>query len=137
MNETWPEQLPIAQVRIARATSNLAPIQKFYCDGLGLSLLRQFQDHEGYSGIVLGLPGLAYQLEFTQGPAHGPLRLPDPDDLLVFYIPHRPTIGRLVVRLGALGYRAVVPANPYWEAHGVTIPDPDGWRIVLVESPGL
>jgi hypothetical protein len=36
-----------------------------------------------------------------------------------------------------LGYRAVVPANPYWEAHGVTIPDPDGWRIVLVESPGL
>jgi len=26
----------------------------------------------------------------------------------------------------------VEPANPYWKKHGVTVADPDGFRVVLV-----
>jgi hypothetical protein len=26
----------------------------------------------------------------------------------------------------------VAPANPYWAAHGMTVEDPDGFRVVLV-----
>jgi hypothetical protein len=25
-----------------------------------------------------------------------------------------------------------MPANPYWAEHGVTVEDPDGFRVVLV-----
>jgi hypothetical protein len=31
----------------------------------------------------------------------------------------------------------VVPENPYWEERGITIEDPDGWRVVLMNTPGL
>lgn len=137
MIDKWPDSLPIAQIRIARASHNLALIQKFYCDGLGLKLLGQFQNHEGYSGLMIGLPSQHYHLEFTAHQSDTAPRQNNPDDLLVFYIPNRQTIGRLVVRLGAMGYHAVAPQNPYWETHGVTIPDPDGWRVVLVENKGI
>jgi hypothetical protein len=33
-----------------------------------------------------------------------------------------------------MGYDEVEPENPYWKNAGVTIEDPDGWRIVLQNS---
>src|SRR5260221_128950 len=36
-----------------------------------------------------------------------------------------------------LGYPAVPPHNPYWAGGGVTIPDPDGWRVVLMARRGI
>lgn len=133
---TWPKQLPVMQVRIARATDNLEKILHFYRDGLGLNVIGSFQNHDGYSGLMLGLPERHYHLEFTEQADHT-RPAPDRDDLLVLYIPDKQAIGRLVVRLGALGYYPVAPANPFWEDQGVTIPDPDGFHVVLVESDGL
>lgn len=41
-------------------------------------------------------------------------------------------------RLSAQGYEPVDAENPYWtQAGAVTVPDPDGWRVVLVPSSGL
>ena len=31
-----------------------------------------------------------------------------------------------------LGGDPVEPANPYWAEHGLTLEDPDGFRVVLV-----
>jgi hypothetical protein len=36
-----------------------------------------------------------------------------------------------------LGYAAVAPENPYWNERGITIEDPDGWRVVLMNTPGI
>jgi ribosomal protein S18 acetylase RimI-like enzyme len=38
-------------------------------------------------------------------------------------------VAEVVARLGA---RPVAAVNPYWTAHGVTLEDPDGFRVVLV-----
>lgn len=132
----WPKLLPVVQVRVARATDNLEKITQFYRDGLGLSVIGSFQDHDGYSGVMLGLPGRDYHLEFTENSSQNRPQ-PDKDDLLVLYIPDKQAIGRMVVRLGALGFYPVPPANPFWEERGVTIPDPDGFHIVLVEGAGF
>ena len=35
-------------------------------------------------------------------------------------------------RLQSMGYPQVEPENGYWKELGVTIEDPDGWRIVLM-----
>lgn len=55
----------------------------------------------------------------------------------VFYINDKAVIERIAIRLSELGYDSVEAENPYWSDKGITIEDPDGWRIVLMNSPGI
>ncbi len=131
------ENWPVVQVRIARPTAQLDKVVSFYREGLGLKIIDSFEGHAGYSGVMLGLPGHSYHLEFTTHTEGSPCPAPTRDNLLVFYIPDQTVINNLVERLGAMGYNPVAPENPYWEAQGVTIEDPDGWRIVLMNTEGI
>jgi catechol 2,3-dioxygenase-like lactoylglutathione lyase family enzyme len=137
-SETWPAAFQVWQVRVARPTDRLDEVVRFYRDGLGLVELSRFEDHAGYSGVMLGLPGSAYHLEFTSHVDGSPCPAPTKDNLLVLYIPSREAIARTVDRLGAMGYPPVTAENPYWDEHdAVTIEDPDGWRLVLVPTHGI
>ena len=134
----WPAGFEVRQVRIARPTDRLAEIVTFYRDGLGLTELFRFDGHAGYDGVMLGLPGSAYHLEFTQHVDGSPCPAPTRDNLLVFYVPDRSAIERVVARLSGMGHRPVEAENPFWtEAAATTIEDPDGWRVVLVPSEGF
>lgn len=124
----------VAQVRIARPTDRLEEVVRFYHEGLGLPVIGSFSGHEGYDGVMLGLPGASYHLEFTRHVAGSPGAAPSRDNLLVFYIPDGVVRGEVVRRLGAMGFPEVEPENPYWKGRGVTIADPDGWRVVLFEG---
>jgi hypothetical protein len=138
MQEQWPEELPVVQVRFARPTDRLQEVERFYCEGIGLKKLGEFKGHKGYDGIMIGLPGLAYHLEFTQHEQGGPCPAPSKDNLLVLYLPDQARIQAIVQRLTQLGYPEVEPENPYWREKGaVTIADPDGWRLVLMPSAGI
>ncbi len=44
---------------------------------------------------------------------------------------------RKVEHLRALGREPVEPENPYWAAKGFTFEDPDGWRVVLMNTAGI
>jgi catechol 2,3-dioxygenase-like lactoylglutathione lyase family enzyme len=116
------------QVRIARQTGQLDEVVAFYRDGLGLPELTRFVDHDGYSGVMLDLPGTGAHLEFT-ATEHVVPPTPHVEDLLVLYVGHRKEVDRLIARAGV---SPVPSANPYWDRVGVTIPDPDGCRVVLV-----
>lgn len=133
----WPENLNAVQVRVARPTDRLQEVVRFYRDGLGLRVIGSFDGHSGYSGVMLGLPGHEYHLEFTEHEEGSPCPAPSKDNLLVFYIPDKESIDRLVERLAAMNHSPVAPENPYWAAHGVTFEDPDGWRIVLMNTSGI
>jgi len=137
MTNEWPKDLPISQVRIARPTDKLEEVLRFYSEGLGLKIVGSFREHDGYSGYMLGLPGTDYHLEFTQHAAGSPWPAPSRDNLLVFYIPEKAAVERIAARLSALGYPSVEAENPYWSEKGVTIEDPDSWRVVLMNSPGI
>ena len=139
MNGEWPESLPVAQVRVARPTGRLRELVEFYCEGIGLAVIGSFEGHAGYSGVMLGLPGNDYHLEFTEHEAGrgAPCRPPDADHLLVLYIPERAAVERVAARLAAMGYAAVAPENPYWQERGLTFADPDGWRVVLMNTAGI
>ena len=137
MTNEWPKDLPISQVRIARPTDKLEEVLRFYSEGLGLKIVGSFREHDGYSGYMLGLPGTDYHLEFTQHAAGSPCPAPSNDNLLVLYIPEKAAVERIAARLSALGYPSVEAENPYWSEKGVTIEDPDGWRVVLMNSPGM
>ncbi len=121
-----------AQVRIARPTDKFEEVIDFYENGLGLKRIGDFQGHRGYEGVILGLPDVHYHLEFTRHIDGSPCPAPTKDNLLVFYITNKQEIEKVARRLEKMGYPEVEPENPYWEEKGVTIEDPDGWRIVLM-----
>jgi len=136
-DDAWPAELPVAQVRVARPTDRLDEVVRFYRDGLGLREIGSFRGHAGYDGIMLGLPGSAYQLEFTHHVDGSPCPAPTADNLLVLYIPNPEALAVVADRLATLGYHPVPPENPYWQREGVTISDPDGWRVVLMNTAGM
>lgn len=116
------------QVRFARHTDRFDQVVAFYRDGLGLPEIGRFEGHEGYDGVFLDLPGTGAHLELTTGGEHrGPE--PHPETLLVLYIGSEAAAAAVVARVGA---EPVEPANPYWAENGVTLEDPDGFRVVLV-----
>lgn len=125
---------PVAQIRIARPTDKLEEVVRFYREGLGLKVLGSFSGHEGYDGVMLGLPDAGVHLEFTRHAAGSPGQAPSRDNLLVLYIPERAAIARIRERLAAMGYPEVEPENPYWKGRSTTIADPDGWRVVLFDG---
>jgi ribosomal protein S18 acetylase RimI-like enzyme len=124
-------------LRIARHTERLDELVVFYRDGLGLTEIGGFRDHDGYDGVFLEVPGTGAHLELTAGGGHG-APVAHPESLLVLYLGDAEAVEQV---LGRLGVPPVAPANPYWAEHGVTVEDPDGFRVVLVperwdEEPG-
>jgi catechol 2,3-dioxygenase-like lactoylglutathione lyase family enzyme len=116
------------QLRVARHTERLDELVAFYRDGLGLTEVGGFRDHDGYDGVFLAVPGTGAHLELTAGGDHGAPE-PHPESLLVLYLGDQEAVARVAARLAA---DPVAPANPYWAEHGSTFEDPDGFRVVLV-----
>ena len=132
----WPESLSVAQVRVARPTDQLAAVETFYSQHLGLPVIYRFSGHAGYDGVMLGLPGTDYHLEFTAHADGSPCPAPTADNLLVLYFHGDAQMYDTVERLAAAGHRPVEAENPYWAGVGaMTFEDPDGWRVVLVPKP--
>jgi catechol 2,3-dioxygenase-like lactoylglutathione lyase family enzyme len=119
------------KIRVARSTDQLDAVTRFYREGLGLSELFRFADHDGFDGVMLGAPGAQYHLEFTHAHAHRAGRAPTADNLLVFYMPDERQWQDAVERLKRSGHEPVASFNPYWDRDGVTFEDPDGYRVVL------
>jgi catechol 2,3-dioxygenase-like lactoylglutathione lyase family enzyme len=132
-----PENLPVLKVRVARPTNRLYEVVAFYHDCLGLPVIESFHSHAGYSGGMLGLHGHDYHLEFTQHEEDTTRPAQTKDNLLVFYVPSLEATTLLVSRFQRFGHMPVPPENPYWAERGFTFEDPDGWRIVLMNSRGL
>jgi catechol 2,3-dioxygenase-like lactoylglutathione lyase family enzyme len=131
MSEPNQQLLAGAHLRIARPTDNLDAVVRFYTVGLGFEELYRFTDHDGFDGVMLGLEGAAYHLEFTLKAGHSAGRAPTEDNLLVFYLPDAGGFSASKAAMEAAGYQPVPAFNPYWDVRGVTFEDPDGYRVVL------
>ena len=133
----WPDHLTVRRVRVARPTERLEEVVHFYTGVLGLPLLGGFEDHDGYDGAFVGMPGWEYHLEFTRHRDGSPCPAPTRDNLLVLYLADRDDTAALARRLDEFGCAPVTAENPYWEQTGaITIEDPDGWRLVVTVPPG-
>ena len=116
------------QLRVARHTERLEEVVRFYRYGIGLKEIGGFQDHDGYDGVFLAVPGSGTHLELTAGGAHG-APAPHPESLLVLYLGDEEAVRATASRLGV---DPIPPANTFWDEHGLTFEDPDGFRVVLV-----
>jgi catechol 2,3-dioxygenase-like lactoylglutathione lyase family enzyme len=123
-----PRSAPLVATRVARVTADLAAARAFYAEGIGLPVVTTFEDHEGWSGVILGLPDARHQLELTAHRTHAPV-VGGPDDLLVLTLADRTAVAEILDRLGRP--EGVLPANPWWHARARTVLDPDGQRVAL------
>ena len=120
-----------AHLRVARPTDDLEAVTRFYVDAFGFERLGGFSDHDGFDGVMLGHPGAGHHLEFTHERGVRVGRAPTREHLLVLYVPDEAEWERAVERARDAGVEPVASANPYWDRHGVTFEDPDGYRVVL------
>ncbi|ADD42591.1 VOC family protein [Stackebrandtia nassauensis] len=123
-----------AHVRIARPSTNLQAAERFWVEGLGLDVLWRVDpatdDHTEYALLMVGWTDAAWHLELADHPGEPVKPTPTDEDLLVIYL-NGPVPDELVERLERCGGRRVTARNPYWDEWGVTIEDPDGYRLVL------
>ncbi|WLQ34814.1 VOC family protein [Streptomyces castrisilvae] len=120
-------------VRLARPSLDLAAAERFWVAGLGLTVL--FRADAGrapgaHDLLMVGHPDASWHLELTSGGDHPVRPRPTDDDLLVLYLDGA-VPDELVARLLASGGTRVTSPNPYWNEWGVTVEDPDGYRVVL------
>jgi hypothetical protein len=124
----------IRAVRVARPTDRLAEVVAFYRDVVGLGVIGGFDDHDGYTGVMLGLPDGMVHLELTTHVDGSPGEVPSADDLLVLYCDEAER-RRIEQRMATHSVRPVSSANPYWSTVGaLTLADPDGRRLVIASA---
>ncbi|GAA1518342.1 VOC family protein [Streptomyces albidochromogenes] len=129
---SWPEHLDVGAVRFARPTARYDDVVAFYRDDVGLPVLGQWRGHEGYDGVLFGLPGTPVHMEITQHGAPPRIPEPHPENQLVLYVRGPQAVDAAVRRLRERGHEPVRAANPYWPDRGaVLFADPDGWLVVL------
>lgn len=121
----------VPKLRVARPSDDLDALTAFYCNGLGFEILARFEGHDGFDGMILGLAGAPYHLEFTHADGHHAGRAPTPDNLMVLYLPDPSAWRQAILRMHSAGFDPVPSFNPYWDRQGVTFEDPDGYRVVL------
>jgi catechol 2,3-dioxygenase-like lactoylglutathione lyase family enzyme len=118
-------------LRIARPCTDLAAAERFYVQGLGLDLLyRIAADGEGeHDLLILGWRNASWHLELVGRVNLDAVPAPTAEDLLVLYLgePVDPALVERLVRMGG----TLVSQGPYWDRWGVTVKDPDGYRLVL------
>ena len=122
--------------RSARPALDLVALERFYVDALGCSKLAAFTGHDDFDGLVVGAPDAGWQVEFLVERGRVALPPPDPEQLLVFYVRDRAALDARCLTMDAAGCERVAPNNPYWQVHGVTYRDPEGYAVVIAVAPG-
>ncbi|WP_333737235.1 VOC family protein [Streptomyces sp. IBSBF 2806] len=122
-----------SHIRLARPSRDLAVAERFWAEGLGLSVLWRTEggaDPGEHDLLMLGRPDADWHLELVHDRRRPVEPRPTEEDLLVIYV-DGPVPDDLVARLERSGGRQVRSPNPYWNEWGVTVEDPDGYRLVL------
>lgn len=124
-----------AHIRIARPSTDLAAAERYWTRGLGLEVLYRHEpapdQPEGeYALLMLGWPDAHWHFELAHDPHQPVAPRPTEEDLFVLYL-DEPVPEELVARLEEYGGKRVRARNAYWDTWGVTVEDPDGYRLVL------
>jgi len=126
------QPLPSSHVRIARPSHDLEAAERFWVGGLGLQVLFRTDESAdgGHALLMVGWPEAAWHLELVGDPDGDTPAAPTEEDLLVLYVGGE-VDEEVVTRLVQTGGTRVAARNQYWDQWGVTIADPDGYRLVL------
>lgn len=118
-------------LRIARPVTHLNKSCEMYCRGLNLKKIGSFENHSGFSGYMLGRADIPWHLEFTVCLEHPISPAASAEDLLVLYIPDNIEWQTVCDSMIEAGFSSIPAFNSYWDNHGRTFIDHDGYRTVI------
>src|SRR6201987_4591757 len=126
------KSLPTSHLRIARPSRDLRMSERFWVEGLGLEVLFRADSSAegGHALLMVGWPDAAWHLELVSDPGGETPPALTEEDLLVLYLNGEIDAG-VIGRLADAGGTQVVARHPYWDQGGITIMDPDGYRLGL------
>lgn len=124
-----------AKLRIARATNDLKRTVELYSSGIGLKVLGSFENHEGFDGVMLGSTDVDYHFEFTYEAGNQAPSSNSTENLIVFYISEPLEFEKIKTQMITAGFKKVKSHNPYWDTHGDTFEDFEGYRVVICRDP--
>ncbi len=75
-----------------------------------------------------------YHFEFTQEKGSTAPFSSSPESLLVFYLPIQSDFNKIRNQMVNAGFNLVYSHNEYWDKHGCTFEDPEGYRVVLCKN---
>lgn len=120
-------------LRVARRCADPFALAAQYRGGFGLIELGRFSGHDGHDGVMLGWPAADWHIELVRAPE--PRRhAPDSEDALVVY---EPAVDAWQTRIDALdraGFTRVRADNPYWQRHGASFDDAEGFRWIVARQ---
>lgn len=118
-------------MRTAKPVTDIETSFLMYSQGLGLQKIAEFNDHDGFNGIMLGRKDLGWHIEFTHCEYHPVQPLHTAEDLLVLYYPDEKAWMHACEKMTGAGFRITKSFNPYWDVNGRTFVDVDGYRVVI------
>ena len=118
------------EFRYARHTNNIKVLVDFYTGILNFEELFAFNNHNGYSGAFVGKPSHDWHLEFTQSDTPSQHSF-DEDDVLVFYPKTEIEYIDIVRNIESNKIAKIKAKNPFWNENGITIEDPDGFKVII------
>jgi catechol 2,3-dioxygenase-like lactoylglutathione lyase family enzyme len=117
-------------LRIARPTADISRARSFWVDALGMEAIwGKDADSHGHALLMVGFPDARWHLELIEDLDAARRARPSDEDQLVLYLGEAPDPDLLERFAAADGTLAA--GNDYWERWGVTVVDPDGYRLVL------
>jgi hypothetical protein len=126
----------VSVIRFYWESANYLKSAALYETLLGVTRLAEFVDHDGFSGVVLGLRDCAWQLEIVS--VNSPTTKRECNEGrrgIVLYVDaadFRCVSGQIELS----GARVVVNDNPYWIRRGaITLTGHDGESIIVVQEP--
>ena len=119
-------------LRIARHCRDPFALAAAYVAALGFSEQGRFSEHDGFDGVMVGWPGVRWHLEFVAGP-HARAHPPETEDALVLYYPNPEHWRGACDAVLSAGFVRVAADNPWWEEHGASFADSEGFRLILVQ----
>ncbi len=117
-------------LRVARHTDNLEKVISFYIEIMGLEIMGDFKNHDGYDGVFIGKPNLDWHLEFTIS-QENPNHIFDEDDILVFYPKTIEELDSIMNKIHENNFEIKKSKNPYWNINGILIKDYDNHNVII------
>ena len=117
-------------LRVARHTDNLEKVISFYIEIMGLEIMGDFKNHDGYDGVLIGKPNWDWHLEFTIS-QENPNHIFDEDDILVFYPKTKAELDSIMNKIHENNFEIKKSKNPYWNINGILIKDYDNHNVII------
>ena len=117
-------------LRVARHTDKLEKAISFYVDIIGLEILGDFKNHDGYDGVFIGNPFWDWHFEFTLS-QENPNHIFDEDDIMVFYPKTQVEFDSIINKIHKNNFEIKQSKNPYWNINGILIKDFDNHNVII------